>query len=157
MCPAAIPTACAGHSARWPTWSSTPGVARRSPPTARRWRRSTRTRSRCARSRRSRPRSALRVAAHVSARRPALGGASRPYPRGACLLVRARVAVQRAALDGLVDEALEAHVVGVGFLLVAGRHRVLEVAEVGLDGGGVVAVLEALALAAHDALLLRVD
>src|SRR5438876_3270178 len=86
-----------------------------------------------------------------------LRGGARADARRARLLVRARVAVQRAALDGLVDRALQAHVLGLGGRLVAARHGVGEGVEVGLDRGGVVAVLRALALAAEDALLLGVD
>ena len=73
---------------------------------------------------------------------------------GAGLLVGARVAVQRAALDGLVDRALQAHVLGLGGRASPLLHGRFEVAEVGLDRRGVAAVLEALALGAQDALLL---
>src|SRR5205085_5385868 len=72
-------------------------------------------------------------------------------------LVRARIAVQRAALDSLVDRALHAHVLGIRSLLVASLHRIRQPAQVGLDGRRVPAVLEPLALRAQDALLLGVD
>src|SRR3954465_10117178 len=74
--------------------------------------------------------------------------------RGARLLPRARVAMQRAALDGLVDRPHELAVLGVGGLGVASLDRDLQAAEVGLDRRRVAAVLEALALRAEDALLL---
>src|ERR1700682_1432990 len=100
-----------------------------------------RTRSQSAQSRRSRP------------RRP-LGGGAGANPRRVGLLVCARVAVHGASLDGLVDGALQAHVLGVGSCGVAALDGRLEVAEVGLDRGGVVAVLQTLALGAQDPLLL---
>ena len=83
----------------------------------------------------------------------ALGGAG-PDPRCAGLLAGAGVAMQRAALDGLVDQADELTVLGVGGGVVAGGDSGLEAAEVRPDRGGVVAVLEALALGAQDPLLL---
>src|SRR3954454_7364981 len=78
-------------------------------------------------------------------------GAQLPGPR---LLPRARVAVQRAALDGLVDRAHELAVLGVGGLGVSALDRGLQAAEIRLDRRRVAAVLETLALGADDALLL---
>src|SRR3954451_9234453 len=71
---------------------------------------------------------------------------------GARLLAPAVVGVQRAALDGLVDQRDELAVLGGDLLLVAGRHGGLETPEVRLDLRRVVAVLEALALRALVAL-----
>src|ERR1700730_9721183 len=62
----------------------------------------------------------------------ALRRAARADPGGAGLLVGAVVAVQSSALDGPVDRALQARVLGVGSLLVAARDGLLQVAEVGL-------------------------
>ena len=74
--------------------------------------------------------------------------------RGAGLLAGAGVAMQGAALDGLVDRLHERAVLGGGRLGVAGGDRGLEAAEEGPDGRRVAAVLQALALGAEDALLL---
>ena len=77
------------------------------------------------------------------------GGASRrrrrggAQPRGAGLLARAGVAVQRAALDRAVDQRDQLAVLGVGAIAVTGLHGVLETAEVGLHRRGVAAVLRA--------------
>ncbi len=65
--------------------------------------------------------------------------------------------MQRAALDGLVDRAHEATVLGLGGLAVALLGESLQATEVGLDRRGVLAVLETLALGAEDALLLGCD
>jgi hypothetical protein len=83
-----------------------------------------------------------------------LGAERRAQPGGAGLLARTRVAVQRAALDRLVDRAHEGEVLRGGRLRVAGRDRGLEAAEVRPDRGGVPAVLQALAFGPEDALLL---
>ena len=85
----------------------------------------------------------------------ALGAAAQAG--GAGLLARAVVPVQRAALDGLVDRLHEARGARRRPLVVAVGDGGLEAAEVGLDRGGVAAVLLPLALGAEDALLLRVD
>src|SRR5437763_14728331 len=77
--------------------------------------------------------------------------------RCARLLAGAGVAMQRTPLDGLVDGALQTPVLGVCCLRIVALDGALEIAQVGLDRGGVVAVLQALALGAHDARLLRVD
>src|SRR4051794_21361463 len=74
--------------------------------------------------------------------------------RGARLLARARVAVQRAALDGLVDRPHELTVLGVGDLGVPALDRGLQAAEVRLDRRRVAAVLEALALGPEGGVLL---
>jgi hypothetical protein len=62
--------------------------------------------------------------------------------------------VHGAALDGLVDQADELGVLGIGDGVVAGGDGGLEAAEVRAHRRGVVAVLEALALRAKDPLLL---
>ena len=64
---------------------------------------------------------------------------------GAGLLARAGVPVQRAALDGLVDQLDQVAVGVVGGLVVAGGDGGLETAEVRLDLRRVLAVLLALA------------
>src|SRR3954467_14280717 len=74
--------------------------------------------------------------------------------RGAGLLAGAGVAVQGAALDGLVDGADQRQVLGLCGVGVAGGDRGLEPAEEGLDRRGVAAVLQALAFGPEDALLL---
>ena len=81
-------------------------------------------------------------------------GSAAADPRGAGLLAGAGVAVQRAALDGLVDRPHELAVLGVGAFVVARGDRALEAAEVRLDLRGVAAVLEPLALGPQDPLLL---
>src|SRR5262249_23071146 len=68
-----------------------------------------------------------------------------------------RVPVHRAALDGLVDRALQRAVLAARGLGVSVANRGLEPAEIGLDRGCVPAVLESLALGAQDPLLLRVN
>src|SRR4029077_702544 len=86
---------------------------------------------------------------------PAASGAgARAHARGTRLLVSARVAVQRASLHSLVDCALQERVLLVRRLLIAVGHRLREAAQVRSDRGGVVAVLQPLALGAQDALLL---
>src|SRR3954449_13207021 len=90
--------------------------------------------------------------------REALGrGLAGTHAGGAALLAGARVAVQGAALDGLVDRLREGAVLGVGRRVVALADRGLEATEVGLDGRRVAAVLQALTLGPEDALLLRVN
>jgi hypothetical protein len=54
--------------------------------------------------------------------------------------------MHRAALDGLVDEAHELAVLRIGDGVVTRSDGGLEATEVRTHGGGVVAVLEALAL-----------
>ena len=79
--------------------------------------------------------------------RRAIAGCSRralAQPRGARLLAGAVVAVQRAALDRLVDQLHEAAVLGVGGLVVTLGDGGLQAAEVGLDRGRVLTVLGAL-------------
>src|SRR3954467_12624247 len=71
---------------------------------------------------------------------------------GAGLLARAGVGVQRAPLDGLVDQRHELAVLGGDLIVVACGHGGLETPEVRLDLRRVVAVLEALALGALIAL-----
>src|SRR5712671_253224 len=73
-------------------------------------------------------------------------GAAGTHARGAGLLACAGVAVQRAALHGLVDRPHERAVLGLGGRVVATGDRGLEAAEVRLDRRRVAAVLEALAL-----------
>src|SRR5205085_11825377 len=82
---------------------------------------------------------------------------ARANARGARLLACAGVAMQRTALDCLVDGALHTPVLGVGSLRVAVLDGALQLAQIRLDRGGVVAVLQALALGAQDARLLGVD
>jgi hypothetical protein len=65
--------------------------------------------------------------------------------------------VQSAALDGLVDRALQAGVLGVGGGRVVALEGGLETAEPGLYRRGVVAVLQPLALGAQDPLLLGMN
>src|SRR5690242_12854729 len=64
------------------------------------------------------------------------------------LLAPAGVGVQRAALDGLVDQRHELAVLGGDLLVITRGHGGLEAPEVRLDLRRVVAVLEALALRA---------
>src|SRR5262249_19368150 len=77
--------------------------------------------------------------------------------RGPCLLARAGVPVQRAALDGLVDRGRQLPQLGVGGRVIALGDRGLEAAEVGANRRRVAPVLEALTLGAKDALLLRMN
>src|SRR4051812_33357733 len=79
---------------------------------------------------------------------------ARAHLRRPRLLARAGVAMQRAALDGLVDRADELSVLRVGRGGVAARDRGPQAAEVRPDRRRVSAVLEALALGALDPLLL---
>jgi hypothetical protein len=81
-------------------------------------------------------------------------GLGAPHARRARLLARAGVAVQRTALDGLVDRLDQLAMLDLRLVSVAGRHRRLEAAEERLDLGGVAAVLESLAFGAQDPLLL---
>src|SRR3954449_4976375 len=83
---------------------------------------------------------------------PALRGGAPAQPLGARLLAPAGVGVQRAALDGLVDQRDELAVLVRDLLLVTGGHGSLEPPEVRLDLRRVMAVLEALALRAMVAL-----
>src|SRR5690606_2677052 len=77
---------------------------------------------------------------------------------GTRLLARAGVAVERAALDGLVDRLDQVEMGRSSVISVAtvGNSR-LEATEVGLDRRRVAAVLLPLTLSAKDALLLGVD
>src|SRR6516164_5310474 len=75
-------------------------------------------------------------------------------PRRARFLARACVAVECPALDRLVDRLDELAVLGVRLRSIAIGDGVLEPAEERLDLGGIAAVLQALALGAHDPLLL---
>ncbi len=86
-----------------------------------------------------------------------LGGCARARARGAGLLARAGVLVHGAALDRLVDRALQQPVLLGRTLLVAVSHGSLQAAEVRLHGRGIAAVLQSLTLGAQDPLLLRVD
>src|SRR3954451_6376639 len=116
---------------------------------------SPRTRPRCARSTRWRPAERAQADAERDGRRRALlrGGAGADLRR-AGLLARTGVAVQRAALDGLVDRPHELEMLGVGRVGIAALDGGLQAAEVRLDRRGVAPVLEALALGADDRLLL---
>src|SRR3954453_22482653 len=67
---------------------------------------------------------------------------------GARLLAPGGVGVQRAALDGLVDQGHELAVLGRDLPVVAGGHGGLEAPEIRLDLRRVMAVLEAPALRA---------
>src|SRR3954452_3328425 len=67
---------------------------------------------------------------------------------GARLLAPAGVGVQRAALDGLVDQRHELAVLRGDLIVIARGHGGLEAPEIRLDLRRVVAVLEALALRA---------
>ena len=134
-----------GRSARSPTSSSTRAAARRAGrphALARRW---TRTRSRCERSRRS----------LASGRRRASGArramrAARDFLRAPVL----RCSAPRLTALSIVSTSCGAR---SRPRRVAARDGRLEAAEVGLDRGGVAAVLEPLALGAQDPLLLGVD
>ena len=140
---APTPRRSSARSPPSPTSSSTCAEARPS----------TRTRSRCARSARSRPRPPRRLLRTADC-------SSLPRaddPRGAGLLAGAGVAVQRARLDRLVDLRHQRAMLDRDLLRVALADGALEPAEVGLDRGGVVAVLETLALGAQDPLLLGGD
>ena len=68
--------------------------------------------------------------------------------------MRAGVLVQGATLHSLVDHAHELFVLRIGCGCVAARHRRLQPPEVRLDRRRVAPVLQALALAAQDPLLL---
>src|SRR5436190_19681500 len=78
-------------------------------------------------------------------------------PSGSRLLAGAGVAVQGAALDGLVDRRRQLLELAVGRCVVALGDGRLEAAEVRTDRRRVAAVLEALALRAQDALLLGMN
>ena len=107
------------------------------------------------RARRAAAGAAARLAATPAAGSSAWAAGGRPGRRqalGAGLLARARVGVQRAALDGLVDQRHELAVLGRDLLVVTRGHGGLEAPEVRLDLRRVVAVLEALALGAIVAL-----
>src|SRR5215216_7869479 len=78
-------------------------------------------------------------------------------PRRARLLACAGVPVQRAALDGLVDQLHQLAVLVVGPLGLAAGDGGLQAAEVRLDRRRVAPVLAALARRAQDALLLGMD
>ena len=75
-------------------------------------------------------------------------GDAAAHALGPRLLARAGVGVQRAALDGLVDQRHELAMLGGDLLVVACGHGGLEAPEIRLDLRRVVAVLEALALRA---------
>src|SRR5690242_5791151 len=90
-------------------------------------------------------------------RRSRLRGAAAAQTGRAGLLAGARVTVQGAALDRLVDRAYELAMLGVGGGLIATGDGGLQPAEVGLDLGGVAAVLQALTLGAQDPLLLGMN
>src|ERR1043165_6569653 len=67
-------------------------------------------------------------------------------PRGSRLLAGASVAVERAALDGLVDGRRQLLELAVGCRVIALGDGRLEAAEVRADRRRVAAILEALAL-----------
>jgi hypothetical protein len=77
-----------------------------------------------------------------------------PHARRARLLAGARIAVQRASLNRLVDRLDELAVLGIGLRVLARGDGVLEAAEVRLDPRRVATVLEPLTLGAKDPLLL---
>src|SRR5205823_8255205 len=80
-----------------------------------------------------------------------------PNSRRPRLLAGAGIAVQRAALDGLVDRLHKHPVLVVGRWLIPSLDRPRKPAEVGLDPRRVAPVLEPLALSAQDPLLLGMD
>ncbi len=86
--------------------------------------------------------------------RDELGGGAAAQLRRARLLAGAGVLVQRAALDGLVDQPDQLAVLGLGGIVVATLDSSLEAAEVRLDRRRVAPVLEPLTLGAEDPLLL---
>ena len=86
-----------------------------------------------------------------------LGALAGGYTRRAGLLTCACIPVQGATLDGLVDRAHEATVLGLGGIAVALLGERFQATKVGLDRRGVFAVLQTLALGAEDALLLGCD
>src|SRR3954449_486233 len=88
---------------------------------------------------------------------PALRGGAPAEPLGARLLAPAGIGVQRAALDGLVDQRDELAVLVGALRFVAGGDGRLEAAEGRLDLRRVVAVLEPLPLRALIALDLGLD
>src|SRR6185437_1119599 len=75
-------------------------------------------------------------------------------PSCARLLPGAIVAVERPSLDSLVDRLDQHAVLRLGDVVLPLGDGSLEPAEVGLDRGGVAAVLEPLTLRAQDPLLL---
>ena len=89
-----------------------------------------------------------------SARGGELGGDAAAQLGGAGLLAGAGVLVQRAALDGLVDQPDQLLVLDLGGVVVATLDGSLKAAEVRLDRRRVAPVLESLALGAEDPLLL---
>src|SRR5436190_11606828 len=98
--------------------------------------------------------SSIRAPLACMSRSGLLAGA---HARGSRLLAGAGVAVQRAALDGLVDGRRQRRELAVGRRIVALGDGRLEAAEVRADRRRVAAVLEALALRAQDALLLGMN
>ena len=108
-----------------------------------------------------------REALHLEADAVGLGGQGRggaarglgaaTQARRARLLAGAVVAVQRSALDGLVDRLDEHAVLGLGDIVGAVGNRPLQPAKVRLDRRRVAAVLEPLTLGTQDPLLLGVD
>src|SRR3954449_2208009 len=80
------------------------------------------------------------------------GGDAATKALGAGLLASAGVGVQRAALDGLVDQRDEPAVLRTGSIAVTRVHGGLEAPEVRLDCRRVLAILDALPLRAVVAL-----